>query len=309
MMMRGRFGRQGSRTRAGSGAWLAVVLSVAVAFAGCAGGTAAPAMAASPTVPSSAAPAKAAADTGGIQGLVVDDEAVPLAGARVGLLERDEETVSAQDGSFSFSGLTPGVYRLAAEKLAYESAAKSADVVAGEITEVRFVLKALTPDIARTQSWIRQGFMRLGVGTPVAAQQVNVTGDAFYDWYQKVASGVMSAITGLEWTKNSAASASWMYFSIWKTTNQCGGECTRINWTEGRSPLVVRADDMELDGKNWEVNPYLLLRGPCGARVPPCQSTDADALVQVVVEQKFQIYLTVSYGENLPPDASPFPPK
>jgi sugar lactone lactonase YvrE len=75
--------------------------------------------------------------TGGISGLVADAAGNPLSGATVQLVEAPQfVTTSAADGSFSMSGVAPGVYTVRAQLLGYSVAQKSANVTAGTTVDV-----------------------------------------------------------------------------------------------------------------------------------------------------------------------------
>lgn len=77
---------------------------------------------------------------GALQGTVHDPGLVPLEGAQVGLPELLLVTVADASGYFSFPDLPPGRYQLAAQRLGYESVARSVDVLAGETATVNLAL-------------------------------------------------------------------------------------------------------------------------------------------------------------------------
>jgi hypothetical protein len=117
--------------------FLTIVLTL---FAGCAG-SGPKDVVESPTT--SAPTATVTAELGSISGKVVDDEMQPVAGAQVAIIKEDLETVSDAGGLFTFNELLPGTYDVIAQKLGFEQAARRADVVAGEVTEVTLSLAAL----------------------------------------------------------------------------------------------------------------------------------------------------------------------
>lgn len=127
------------------GIWFAVsFILAAFALSGCVGGSSKSSETAGPAeAPPTARPAEISDETGGVEGTVLDPELVPVAGAQVAIAELNVETVSAQDGRFSFSQVAPGTYTLFALKLGYESAAKKIPVVAGEVTPVQVTIAPL----------------------------------------------------------------------------------------------------------------------------------------------------------------------
>lgn len=126
--------------------WIASVLFGLLALAGCVGGEATEPKGgpADQQVPEAAPPAQFDEGSGAIEGLVHDDSLAPLPGAQVALGELPEASALAdQEGRFTLSRVPPGSYRLFAQKLGYESAAKLVTVVAGEVTMVDVTLVPL----------------------------------------------------------------------------------------------------------------------------------------------------------------------
>lgn len=109
-----------------------------------------------------AAPATVTADTGGVEGLVVDDEAAPVSGAEVAQTQANLVTSTDAAGKFSFSDLAPGTYSLVAQRLGYESMARKVEVKAGEITEVTATLVPLAIVEPYTETLIFNGYIRFG---------------------------------------------------------------------------------------------------------------------------------------------------
>lgn len=143
--------------------FLMVAALVAVAFAGCTSGGGPSDAGENSDV--SGPGGVADADTGNVVGVVVDDSIRPLAGAEVGIPELSIETTTNEDGSFELTGLEPGTYGIAAQKLGYDSAAKRVNVVAGEVTEVNIELTAvaIVDPFVDVQTWT--GYIECQVGT------------------------------------------------------------------------------------------------------------------------------------------------
>ncbi len=89
------------------------------------------------------------AGLGSITGSVIDVEEQPVVGAQVALLDTEFLTDSDAAGAFTFNGLTPGTYTVAASKIGYEQDAVFAEVVAEAIAEVEIQLdpKELPPEV------------------------------------------------------------------------------------------------------------------------------------------------------------------
>lgn len=131
-------------------------------FAGCVGSEGGE-PAGGPSV--AAGPAQFDDATGGINGLVTDEELAPLAGATVGLLEiPDARAATDADGRFSLSALSPGTYTLAVQSLGYETVAQKVEVRVGEATEVQVALPVLPVVTPYPETIIFNGIIRNGVG-------------------------------------------------------------------------------------------------------------------------------------------------
>ena len=95
-----------------------------------------------PSATDAPAPSEATttAETGAIDGSVTTDELQPIPNAQVALQGDNRSTVSASDGSFSFSNLDPGTYTVLVAGLGYFSNQKTVSVVAGEAVKVTIIL-------------------------------------------------------------------------------------------------------------------------------------------------------------------------
>lgn len=116
-----------------------VTTMVLVAFAGCAEDDASSKATAATTAPA----AVVTEDTGSIQGLVLDAESVPLAGAQVLLLPEKNATQTDASGAFTYNNVQPGPKTLVASHLGYEETQLKIDVVVGEVNKPKLTLTAL----------------------------------------------------------------------------------------------------------------------------------------------------------------------
>lgn len=83
------------------------------------------------------------ADGGSIRATVIDDGALPLVGATVGLADLALQAATDETGTALFTNLPPGNYQLAAVALGYTSAAKRVEVAAGAESGVTLTLVAI----------------------------------------------------------------------------------------------------------------------------------------------------------------------
>ena len=131
---------------------------------GCVGGTdpASEPVATTSEPPPPAAPAEVSADTGALQGAVVDDEKRPIVGANVAVLKTDLETVTDEGGAFTLNGVLPGSAHVAVQALGYASAARNVDVAAGEVAWANFTLTPIAIDETYVQAIPRVSFVDFG---------------------------------------------------------------------------------------------------------------------------------------------------
>jgi Carboxypeptidase regulatory-like domain len=92
---------------------------------------------------------------GSISGTVVDPRGGAIAGARVGLARDDqstkEETLSGDDGQFSFSSVAPGPFQLTIAKEGFAAQAMSGILHPGETYNAQRIALALAPEKTEVQ--------------------------------------------------------------------------------------------------------------------------------------------------------------
>ncbi|MBI2077464.1 MAG: carboxypeptidase regulatory-like domain-containing protein [Euryarchaeota archaeon] len=127
---------------------LRVILVASMLLAGCAeadrplsSAAGAPSSSAPPPEP---APEPVVNETAGsIAGLVTDEEARPIPGVKVTNIETRLDILTDPEGRFTMNDLAAGDYRIAFDVVGFEAAARRVTVVAGEVTELKVVLKAV----------------------------------------------------------------------------------------------------------------------------------------------------------------------
>jgi hypothetical protein len=100
--------------------------------------------------------------TGGIEGVVTDEELAPIPGALVGVIQ--DETVTAdivattdETGRFSLSHVPPGDHSIAASALGYGSSTKRVAVEAGTVVETSLALEQLAVAMPYSTTLIHRG--------------------------------------------------------------------------------------------------------------------------------------------------------
>lgn len=172
-----------------------------VSFSGCIVGESASTDA---TPSTDAAPEASAAtfddDKGAVQGTIINDEGLPLPDVLVGILETNEQTMSAQNGAFTFSNVLPGDYALSATVLGYETASKAITVEAGAITQANFQLLPIAIEEPFYVSLQDVGNIQCSItwfpGTPLGDPVTGFPGDPA--WYTSLqACGALGIVPGV----------------------------------------------------------------------------------------------------------------
>lgn len=125
--------------------FLALAGALALLLAGCAAQNRAPVPEdADPEEAPTAPPAEHDDETCGIEGSVVDQDYLPIAGAQVDVLSAEKNFLTTADGRFGFSYLPAGRHQLVASLTGYDSATALIDCLPGDqVKEATLVLNAL----------------------------------------------------------------------------------------------------------------------------------------------------------------------
>ncbi len=84
--------------------------------------------------------------TAAIQGLVTNEEGLPVAGAQLAILALDRTVVTGEAGEFKLENLAAGTYQVFASKLGYGSVAKSVTLEEGQTVTLEIVLSIIEVD-------------------------------------------------------------------------------------------------------------------------------------------------------------------
>jgi hypothetical protein len=135
----------------------------ALSAAGCASGGAGQAAPTSASVGPSSVPVEFDETTGAIQGIVHDEELVPIAGANVSLAGSAAPTSTGPDGLFGFSHLRPGIVVVSVVAFGYDPVQKSVKVQAGSSVVVDLALRARPIEVPFSKTSIQRGAIGCGV--------------------------------------------------------------------------------------------------------------------------------------------------
>lgn len=297
------------------GIWLAGLFLVS-ALAGCADGGK-PLTSAGSTTTSAARPTSTE-DTGSITGQVLDDEVQPIAGADVALTGAKgiAPVKSDTQGRYTFNALTPGDYVVFVQQLGFESAQKTIKVQPGLVSYGNFSLVPIPISVARQRAFITETYFEFGAGASVVGSYYgNVSGALYRDIYYTVEPDVVGAASGMKWAA-APGTAKRMYVELWVADKSCasGTLCSRLNRTQGLSPLIVRSNGYaeHAEGtKKIQVNPAVGLNY-CYASSAPTNVNDCvanpDTFAQVIFQQRIKLYTTVFFVEPAPEAFNPLPP-
>lgn len=190
---------------------------------------------------------------GSVKGQVTDDEQIPIAGAEAAILNVDAERRLFTDaaGGFVFTGLEPGSYEVAVQKLGFVPSSRLVEVGEGEAASVTFQLERL-PDVSKAyytiilgEGYIACGAYILGVLTITNANicpwDANHKPRFPFEAPQAELAGILQEVV---WQKNHALSANQLSVSLaYKPTCTpfCDAEETLAE-EESASPVRLYTD-------------------------------------------------------------------
>lgn len=153
-------------------------------FGGCVGTSEGASVAPTSAGPVAPSTVEISASTGGVQGSVVDVTILPIPDANVTLEPASSRgevlaaTVSAVDGSFVFSLLEPGAYRVTAIRADYGAGSSLVHVSAGEVAKASVILSELPTTEPYFLLYIKAGFLPCAYSYVAYADSCNF-GSAF----------------------------------------------------------------------------------------------------------------------------------
>jgi hypothetical protein len=281
---------------------LALLVVVGVVFSGCVASDAK--VANDPADPAVAPPPS---DTEGqIRGTVTDDALTPIAGAQIGILNSDPQVVVTTNaaGQFTLVGLVPGTYAVAAQSLGHESATRSVEVLAGQVTDISFVLtEVAVRGEARYQTLIGQGYFACGaylVVTSWGNLDVCVWDDHQPRFeFEAPKEGLVAILQEVIWTQSTGLTAQELqvYLEYKPVCDPfCDSEKTFAS-SSGSSPIRNYVDvEGELDDMEEDPVPLASMTFPDGHDTPV-----------IVFQQRMTHYITLIWGDHLPESFTAIP--
>jgi carboxypeptidase family protein len=298
--------------------WLVVL---ALALAGCSG-KGPPAGNGKSGVPLTAPGATGDADTCSVEGTVLDEEEVPVAGAQVGLLGGSlEATTTAQDGKFSFSYVPPGTYQLAISKPGYEAGAQSVRCEPGgsvvSVVKIKPIPQPHVGHVARFGPL--RGMFGCGVGLPgqgnVATMDVCRTAGTEHNAKTEfpIAAGnesATSAVFELEWTATGGFGGKYLRLHYPAPVGEVTASTTNVHnvashYIQGASPLAIRLVGTDTSKPIYDVNRTSITTEVRMSTSDPAsfaQNPTNDQSSLVVYQQTFAVYAAVFYWGQPVPD-------
>lgn len=293
---------------------LSVLFVASFLLAGCAGGDATSKAGPGVSAPLTADPALVTADLGAIRGTVMDEEQAPVVGATIGIrgAGNASNTISSQDGKFSFSHLEPGQWEVIVGAAFFEGAVKRVSVAAGEITDANIAIKRV-PDQNNTELYVvqdqKRGLINAAYSFPWTSGAIlsgSVGQGVFLNEASKfpleydAALGLREVVLELVWQPAAIATGTALQLNICseETVKDSQNNCFNVpdspawsNRTEGPSPLVLRESQLPLA----EIQDYVIAVGDGGGP-------------GVTAQQNFDLYISICYGVKCPADYQMRPP-
>ena len=284
----------------------------AVLVAGCMGG---PDRAPEATAPDAACGQVPCGGSASLSGLVVDDEQVAVEGAAVTLHPGTLQTLSDGQGRFAFAAVPAGPYDLRVARFGFENASTPVIVAADTPLEVTVRLAPIHAEhpfhevIGPLSGWFT-----CGVGTPVRIAMCHTYGEAAFADDEPQLPFRMSAahwqtfVGEMRWTSGTAATST--HLANFMTFD---GAKNGVHWwcaADGPSPTSFRFErtlpsvctDQGVTNPLPSTNMTLLVAADVGFA-----GTDAsDPPVRLAAEQRFDIMMSIFYGDPAPPEWTAF---
>lgn len=250
-----------------------------------------------------APPSQQAEPVGAIEGVVISSESAPVVGATV-RLDRGNRAVATTDaGRFRFDNVSAGDHRVDAAHDLFEPAGLSVTVVAGNVTKASLTLK----DKPRMVAYVDAGYSFQGsfgpivwaegggqtASAPPSDAQPKTTGKA------EIGAGWQTILYEVDWEPSTSQADQMRLNVTLETSNQ---EPTPVGSVDGGRPLAWRINATDTLPGNARAEEVLF----AGFNVGPAGGPDG---VGVFAEQRFTVFVTVSYLEPLPGNYTRMPPE
>lgn len=272
---------------------LGLALALAVILAGCG--------AKAPGGPGGGA---GGAEVGAIEGVVVSEAIVPLAGVHLGLQPGARNATTDAQGRFAFADLAPGAYTVTAHVGGYADAQAAVQVAAGDAPPVQrivLVRDALAGNYFEAYSYDGLVDESFEAG-PLSGNAGDTT--ANYTIGTRAPDLVQSELV---WSSTQSLGSNLQLMAI---ADDGGNVVPVMNSTEGPSPLLLKLDAGLV--QQYKLGPRVQLE--LSVFSGQSQGAGPDKGVGVVASQRFTIFTHMFYGYLPPPewrfsaDGDPPPP-
>lgn len=252
--------------------------------------------------PTTTAPtATVSEEMGSIEGIVTNEESLPLQGASIGLQDSAIAAVTDAAGKFVFNDLAPGDYKVFASKLGFSSSARGVSVAAGEVAKVEMQLEAISLDNQPFYLTIPfEGYMQCSISafSPVNCNAEGAAGEDKTSWIVDVdrTYPLKEAVVELTWVPTSPTTGQEMEIEFCEDIENRQVLCAQgqvdawYTYADGPPPVTLRVTDIPKEATQ-------LLVG-AGAKFGAAP----------VVQQRFTEYVTWCYVEKCADDFSALPP-
>jgi hypothetical protein len=282
--------------RAVRGSVVATTIGLVVLLSGCSGGAktaSTESMAPAPTVD---------AETGSLVGLVFDPELTPLAGTNVSVKDGPSMQADA-GGSFTFNGLSTGVYRIRFSREGFADLERTADIVPGEVTQMRVELTPIRGDAVYHWSFSRVGLVRIGQWSLQYGQHLvnNTAVDAVFcdpcSYPVTLQPDIVDAVTDVQYSRALSVPYVNEYVTLAYTVAQTTG---------GSLKLLMTHDFPPRQSYQWSLVQTRELRGYEKVRLE-FHGPDSEP-PGLMVNQKVEVWQTFAHGQMLPAGYTLLPP-
>ncbi|MBI2077516.1 MAG: carboxypeptidase regulatory-like domain-containing protein [Euryarchaeota archaeon] len=293
-------------------AWPALLV-VALLGSGCMGTGA-------KTAPASAPPTAAHDDaTGGVEGLVRDDEFKPISGANLAIIGVNQSARTGDDGRFAFSKLAPADYLMTVNRTGYFDRQVGFSVPVAAVAKIDVVLAAIPPPLPYADAGYRYtGFMRGAYSYRVASVSGNNSGydaAAAPEAYRSFVSGEFKPQPGwrtilieVSWDPP-APSSDELALQVTFPKKLSGGAVSSADtrWVTGGLPPIrwrIEREQLEAMGPDYAFDTFYGFHW----RVGPSTASGATTDYSFHVEKKYVLYATIGYNGPLDGNFTRLPP-
>jgi hypothetical protein len=267
------------------------------------------------------------AEVGAVEGRVVDDAVNPIAGAQVGITLDSGilQAVADAQGGFVIPNVPAGRHTIGAIALGYTSAAKSIEVAVGEVTSVTLalvpipVVEPYVETFGPYQGYFECRMARLGTtgecgwgGGSVPHPTQLYPNDKSIFRFNITSEDYRTFVGDMRWQQGSFATSTAMRlaFSYDKRTSNhwfCSGEGPNpLQWRWEYPDVESSVCTSSQDGADGEPDRPYIKDNPMRAYANVPFGTNTNP-VYLSLQQKFDVIVTVFYGEPAPAEFNGFP--